>query len=102
MCKDAEGIECNQCQHISKCRHAVEDFRDSDLDYVWNLWLCVRTQMRYTFDGIGGLDYTACFKTFETLGYEVTPYDFAGLQILETDVLIEQSERESKKTIKKD
>ena len=38
-----EGIECNQCQHISKCRHAVEDFRDSDLDEeIFLLSLSVR------------------------------------------------------------
>jgi len=97
VCKDAEGIECNQCQHIGNCRHAVEDFQDSDLDYVYNLWLCVRTQMRYSFGGVAGLDYGAAIKTFETLGYEITPYDFMGLQTLEMDFLCEQAEKSEKK-----
>ena len=47
--------------------------------------------------GVAGLDYGAAIKTFETLGYEITPYDFMGLQTLEMDFLCEQSEKSEKK-----
>lgn len=101
MCKDAEGIECNQCPHIGKCRHAVEDFQDPDLDYVWNLWVLIRTQMRYSFGGVAGLDYPAVLKTAEALEYEVTHYDFTGLQVLEMDFLCEQAEKSSTNKVSK-
>lgn len=97
VCKDAEGVECEKCPHISKCRHAVEDFKDADLDYVYSLWFLVRTQMRYSFGGVAGLDYAAAIKTFEILGYEITHYDFTGLQTLEMDFLCEQAEKSEKK-----
>lgn len=78
------------------CPHAIEDFRDGDLDYIWSLWTLCRTQMRYHFGGVAGLDYPAVLQTAKVFGLKVTPYDMAGLQALEADVISEQSEHQKK------
>ena len=51
--------------------------------------------------GVAGLDYPAVLKTAEALEYEVTHYDFTGLQVLEMDFLCEQAEKSSTNKVSK-
>lgn len=69
---------------------------DDGLDYIWSLWMLCRTQMRFHFGGVAGLDYPAVLQAAAVFGMDVTPYDMSGLQALENDVLAEQAEQQRK------
>lgn len=51
----------------------------------------MQTQVRTSFGGVVGLDYTAVLAMAEVYGWEITPYDMDGLQALEYDMLEQQA-----------
>jgi len=92
-CKELEQRICKGCTYLDECPHADLPFTDRDLLYVWSIWCTVQTQLRTSFGGVVGLDYTAVFETCKIYEWEITPWDLEGLQALEYDVLQSQAEK---------
>lgn len=92
VCRDLERQVCAGCVHREKCVHADLPLDDPDLIHIWRIWLASRTQMRFSFGGVAGLDYPAVLATAAVFGWEVTAYDLEGLQALEMDMLAQQAE----------
>lgn len=86
---------CQECQKRSSCRNALLPLEDKDLVDIWHLWCMCRTQMRYSFGGVAGLDYVAVSIVAKACNYgDLTAWDFDALRLLEMDVLEEQAERQ--------
>lgn len=66
---------------------------DGDLEEVWELWCRCRTQMRFSFAGVAGLDYNAVKVVADATGAELDGWTLDMLRILENDLLKEQEER---------
>lgn len=66
---------------------------DEDLEGVWELWSRCRTQMRFSFAGVAGLDYNAVKVVADATGAELDGWTLDMLRILENDVLQEQNEK---------
>jgi hypothetical protein len=66
---------------------------DEDLEGVWELWSRCRTQMRFSFAGVAGLDYNAVKVVADATGAELDGWTLDMLRILENDLLKEQEER---------
>lgn len=91
-CRDGWGAECGTCTAREGCGHAPLAPPDEDTARTWRIWSLCRTQMRYSFGGVAGLDYPAVIQTARLYGIRIDSYDMDGLRTLEADMLAEQAE----------
>ena len=99
-CIDRDGMVCDRCPERGECRHAAEAL-DDDVEEVWGLWGMCRTQMRYSFGGVAGLDYNAVKVVADAIGYELDGWTLDRLRFLERDMLEEQAERQKAEETKR-
>jgi hypothetical protein len=92
-CKELEKRICTDCTYKDECIHADLPFTDKDLFQIWQIWCSTHTQLRTSFGGVVGLDYTAVLSIAKIFEWEITFYEMEGLQILELDMLKAQAEQ---------
>ena len=90
LCIAEFGVRCERCAKSETCENAWLPMGDG-LERVWQMWLLCQTQMRYSFGGCAGLDYTACKVVFDIAGEEFDRYMLDAFGILERDLLEEMA-----------
>ena len=83
MYKEAQkATPCTGCEHVPP---ALMDENQE----AWYLWRHVQTQLRVSFGGIIGVDYTAVHHVAEALGIEMDTAMLHKMQALEAALLKE-------------
>lgn len=95
-CLERDGVRCHACEYAGECRHCVHVLTDRDEIEAWTLWESSRTQVRATFAGICGIDYSALKIVADIQGVEIDAWMLHMVQALEYDMLAEQNEQTKK------
>ena len=100
-CREGWGADCGTCEARAGCGHAPLAPPDEDIARTWRIWCICRTQMRYSFGGVAGLDYPAAIQAAKIYGFRLDCYDMEGLRILEADMLAEQAEERRREDLER-